>query len=120
MFNFKKLNEQSYLDKIYFYITVSPVAFALILAVVVLFLFRFLPSKLPLFYSLPWGDKQLATQQQFLILPAVIILISILNMMFYLQLHSSQSFFKKVLALSSIVCALILVVTFIKIILIFV
>lgn len=120
MFNFKKLDEQNNEEKIYFYITLAPVICALLLSAIVLVFFRFLPNKMPLFYSLPWGDKQLATYQQFLIIPAVIILISILNMMFYLQLHSTQGFFKKILALSSVVCASILTVTFIKVVLIFV
>lgn len=120
MFNLKKIEEQSYSDKIYFYITISPVICAILLSAVILIFFKFLPNKLPLFYSLAWGEKQLATHQQFLIIPAIIILISILNMMFYLQLHPSQSFFKKILALSSVVCSLILTVSFIKVTLIFI
>lgn len=120
MIKLKTINEQSYFDKVYFYITLAPIFCALLLSTVILSLFKFLPNKLPLFYSLAWGEKQLATHQQFLIIPAIIILISILNMMFYLQLHSSQSFFKKILALSSVVCSLILTVSFIKITLIFI
>jgi len=83
-------------------------------------LFKFLPPKLPLFYSVAWGNGQLATHQQFLIIPASISLITLLNLVISWQLHPSQSFFKKVLLISSIIVSVILVTTFIKIILMFI
>ena len=49
--------------------TVSPITVALWAS-------DFLPPKLPLFYSLPWGEKQLAQNQQLLIIPASIAIIS--------------------------------------------
>lgn len=81
---------------------------------------RFLPPKLPLFYSVAWGDGQLATHQEFLIVPASISIIALLNLVLSLQLHPSQSFFKKALFLSSIIVSLILTITFIKIVLNFI
>ncbi|MBI3103604.1 hypothetical protein HYZ05_01560 [Candidatus Daviesbacteria bacterium] len=93
---------------------------AFTIAAVILIFFRFLPEKLPLFYSLPWGEAQLAHHRQFLILPVSIILICTFNFILSQQLHHSQSFFKKVLILSSLISTLILSVTFIKIILIFI
>ncbi|MBI4035617.1 hypothetical protein HY383_01585 [Candidatus Daviesbacteria bacterium] len=79
-----------------------------------------LPPKLPLFYSLPWGEQQLATHQQFLILPAIISILTLLNLLIFWQLHESQYFFKKILLVSSIVVSFILTVTFIKVVLNFI
>ena len=103
-----------------FWLNLFPVFSALILSVLVLILFKFLPTKLPLFYSLTWGDGQLVTHQQFLIIPAVITLITLLNLSFSWQLHPSQLFFKKILLFSSLIISLIFIITFIKIVFIFI
>lgn len=108
------------LKKINLWVTAVPAGIALIFAIFILFFFRFLPSKLPLFYSLPWGDKQLATHPQFLIISATLILITILNLLISLNLHSAQSFFKKILIAAIFLSTLILTITFIKIVVIFV
>lgn len=107
-------------DKLHFWVGLFLLALSLAIALLNIFTFKFLPAKLPLFYSLPWGQAQLATHQQFLIIPASISAIAILNLIISWQLHSSQSFFKRVLLLSSIIVSLILTITFIKIILNFV
>lgn len=79
-----------------------------------------MPPKLPLFYSVAWGEGQLATHQQFFIVPASIILIAPLNLIISWQLHPSQSFLKKVLLISSAVVGLILTIALIKIVLMFI
>ncbi|MDP3758295.1 MAG: hypothetical protein Q8Q86_01120 [Candidatus Daviesbacteria bacterium] len=107
-------------QKLFFWIGLSPLIISLIITIIILTLFKFLPPKLPLFYSLPWGEEQLATPQQFLMIPASISLIALLNLIIAWQLHPQQSFFKKVLSLSSAVVGIISTVTFIKIILNFV
>lgn len=108
------------LKKLYLWLGLSPLFISLILTVIIFALFKFLPPKLPLFYSLPWGEEQLATPQQFLMIPASISLIALLNLIIAWQLHPQQSFFKKALFLSSAVVGIISTVTFIKIILNFV
>lgn len=113
-------NESNNLSRIYFWIGLSPIIISLLLSLLILILFKFLPSKLPLFYSLSWGDQQLATHQQFLIIPASLALIALLNLGLSWQLHSSQSFFKKVLLISPLIISLILVITFVKIVAIFI
>lgn len=107
-------------DRLYFWLSLSPIILTLFLSIVLLILLNSLPAKLPLFYSLPWGTQQLATKQQFLILPAIITLVALLNLIISWQLHHSQIFFKKILLFSSMVISLILALTFIKIVLIFV
>lgn len=110
MFNDRKINFWLLVALI---IAFSMVAFVLISA-------KFLPPKLPLFYSLPWGEKQLANKQQLLIIPALIFLVTLCNLIFSWQLHPQQVFFKKILLFSSMLISLILTITFLKIILIFI
>ena len=107
-------------NKLHLWIGLSPLILSLGITVTIVTALKFLPPRLPLFYSLPWGDGQLATHQQFLIIPASISLITLLNLIISWQLHPSQSFFKKALLLSSIIVSFILTITFIKIVLNFV
>lgn len=104
-------------SKLHFWVGFSLLVLSLIIALTIIFALKFLPVKLPLFYSLPWGQAQLATHEQFLIIPASISAVMLINLVISSQLHASQSFFKKVLLLSSIVVSLIFTITFVKIIL---
>lgn len=106
--------------KLNLWIQILPLLMAGMMGLSILLFSNFLPNKLPLFYSLPWGDNQLATPQQFFIIPAILILITLGNLIISWQLHLTQSFFKKVLLFSSLVNALILTITFIKIVFIFI
>lgn len=121
MFNTKNnLEYKSPSQKLFVWINFLPLILSLLMTLTTIILIRFLPPKLPLFYSLPWGDGQLATHQQFFIIPASIALITLLNVVISWQLHSQQIFFKKVLLFSSLIVSLILTITFIKIVLIFI
>ncbi len=106
--------------KLHFWIGLYPLVLSLIITLIIITTLRFLPPRLPLFYSIAWGDGQLATHQQFLIIPTSISLITLLNLIISWQLHKSQSFFKEMLLLSSIIVSLILTIAFIKIILMFI
>ncbi len=97
-----------------------PLLLSLIIATYIIIFGRFLPPKLPLFYSLSWGEKQLANSNQLLVIPASIALITLFNLIVSWQLHNSQSFFKKILLYSSVLISLILTITFLKIIFIFI
>lgn len=79
-----------------------------------------LPDRLPLFYSLSWGEAQLATKQQFLLLPVAMVLIGLINTLIASQLHSVQFLLKRMLMGSLIIIDLILLITALKIIFIFV
>jgi len=103
-----------------FWIVFIPLVLALLITLFITIYARFLPPKLPLFYSLPWGEKQLAGSLQLLIIPAAISLVTLSNLIISWQLHSSQSFFKNILLFSSLLVSLVLVITFFKIILIFI
>lgn len=101
-------------------ISFTLVLLSLLMTLFIVIAFRFLPPKLPLFYSLPWGEKQLAGKFQLLIIPAIIISVAFFNLIISRQLHPSQVFFKKILLLSSVLISLILTITFLKIVFIFI
>lgn len=118
MFNWKNNSENlNTSNKFYFWLGLSPLILSFSITIAILTILRLLPPKLPLFYSLPWGQGELVTHQQFLIIPASITLIALLNLSLSWQLHPSQSFFKKVLLVSSVTASLILTISFIKIVL---
>ncbi len=106
--------------KKYIWLYLIPIEAAALISLTIFLIFKYLPTSMPLFYSLPWGENQLVTHQQFFIIPAIIILISLINAIFSWQLHRSQVFFKKALLAFSLIVTLILAITFIKIVLIFI
>ena len=107
-------------NKLHLWIGLAILILSFSIALIIITTFKFLPPRLPLFYSLPWGEAQLATHQQFLGVPASISIITLLNLLIAWQLHPSQSFFKKALLLSSVTVSLILTLAFIKVILNFI
>lgn len=117
--NFKseKIEENS--QNTYFQISLPSIIVCVVLSLMILLIFEFLPQRLPLFYSLPWGEPQLTTHQQFYIVPASILLITLTNLLISSKLPDSYNFFKKILVFSTIITTIILAITFIKIVLIF-
>ena len=111
--------EQRNYNKLYF-IQAFPVLITCLMSLFIFLFSKFLPYHLPLFYSLPWGDSRLAIHQQFFIIPGILILITLGNLVISWQLHPTQHFFKKILLFSTLVNAVILTTTFIKIMLIFI
>lgn len=78
-----------------------------------------LPPRLPLLYSLSWGGTQLVAKQQFLILPAITLLIGLFNIFFAYQLHPKQEVLKRTLTLSAALVGVLNLITAFKILLIF-
>lgn len=85
-----------------------------------LVLYNFLPSKLPLFYSLSWGQDQLVSKNQFLILPALLGLLTLINILISSHLHPLQIALKRLIVFHSIFLALAILITAIKIMFVFV
>lgn len=100
-------------------VNLLPLILALAITISIPLIHRALPLQLPLFYSLPWGENQLVTLDQFLILPATIVLIDLINLIIYWQLHSEQTLFKQIVVTTSLLTSIILTVSFLKIIFIF-
>jgi hypothetical protein len=94
---------------------------AILLSIITTFILSsLLPKKLPLFYSLAWGEKQLATQPQLLIIPASIAVLTLVNLIIFWRINKSQILLRKILVYSTIVITLVVMVSFSKIILTFI
>lgn len=105
----------------YFIIPVLITSFSVILIISLFFFFiNQLPDKLPLFYSLSWGENQLASKQQFFLLPIILILALLINSLIASQLHSAQYILKRILLLSLILLDAVILITAIKILWIFI
>lgn len=107
-------------DKYFLMSILLTVTSIIIISLFFLLFYNRLPDKLPLFYSLPWGENQLAVKQQFLLLPVTLALICLINSLIASQLHPVQYLLKRMLMLSLIIIDLILVITALKIIFIFI
>jgi hypothetical protein len=103
-----------------FVLALSPIALSLIIGSAILILNPHLPPTLPLFYSLPWGELQLAKTYQLLIIPATFLCISLANLIIFLQLNNEMRAFKRILSLTSIITSLILSISFLQVISIFI
>lgn len=79
-----------------------------------------LPDQIPLFYSRPWGETQLADKWQFLILPASLGVMGLVNLILASQLHTSQKALKRTVMLTVVLLSFMILVTSVKILLIFV
>lgn len=93
---------------------------ALVIIVLLIFNLSSLPAQLPLYYSLPWGERQLATIPEFVVLPASVIVINLVNLVISWHLHASQIVLKRMLSVASLAIALITLITALKIIYIFI
>jgi len=77
---------------------------------------RWLPPELPLFYSRPWGKQQLTTPWGLLILPALSLLIYLLNQLGAKFIAKENALIAKILAGSSFVFNLLCLIALIEII----
>jgi hypothetical protein len=72
-----------------------------------------------LYYSLPWGHSQLVNKDQFYILPAFLILVCLINSFIAYHLHTAQIVLKRVIMISLLFIDLLILITALKILLIF-
>lgn len=107
-------------DPIIFWSNFLSLLFVLIILTLFAFNLNSLPSKLPLFYSLPWGDNQLVNLSQFIILPATAILVLLANLTISWHLHTSQVVAKRMLSASTALVSFLVLVTALRIIFIFI
>ena len=107
-------------DAITFWSLATSIIMALFIIAILLLNINNLPSHLPLFYSNPWGESQLASLPQFIILPAIIFLTILINLTISWHLHPSQYLLKRMLATTTTIIAVLILITAIKIIYIFI
>jgi hypothetical protein len=103
-------------DSVVFWSTSVSILMALILSTIYLIYFDQLPNQIPFFYSLPWGDTQLADKKQFFILPALIVLTALVNLTITWHLHSSQLTMKRIIVSSTTIIALLALIAGLRII----
>jgi hypothetical protein len=112
-----KIDSALNIDTLY---TLMPIVLSIALFIAILILLHSLPENLPFFYSLPWGEPQLAKKYQLLILPAATLCITLVNLIIFLQLSKTQQFLREVLKLTSMIVTLVLIISFLKIVYIFI
>lgn len=83
-------------------------------------LYNYLPPKVPLFYSLPWGQDELVNKQQFLLLPAILAGLTFINTLITSQIHPIQTVLKRLLMLSLLLINSVILITALRILFIFV
>ncbi len=118
MIKFKVFKNFVSRDNLIFYTTIFNLGLAALMMLSVALNTPKLPKQLPLFYSLPWGSAQLVDISQFLILPFIAILITLVNLAISWHLES-QLALKRILSISSAVITLLVLITTFRIISIF-
>lgn len=110
------INFYQHQDSLIFWSTSISILLSLILSLVYLFYYESLPNQIPFFYSLPWGETQLASKNQFFILPSLIVLSALINLTITWHLHSSQLTMKRIIVSSTTIIALLTTIAGVRII----
>lgn len=100
------------LSKRYFKLSLFLISTSLLLIV---FKFRKLPPEVPLFYSLPWGEKQLANKVLLFLLPFSSITVLLLNV-FLAKKEKAEPLVAKLLVSGALLFSILATITLIKII----
>ena len=82
----------------------------------VLTFFSQLPTKVPLFYSLPWGQDQLANGQMLFLLPGICLAVLLINTIFSIVFIKSENFLSLCLNWSSVLVSIFSLITLARII----
>lgn len=106
-------------DKFSLYPILSTLFTVLIILGTFAIVYNHLPPKLPLFYSLAWGQEQLVEKFHFLLLPLILVLINLINLLLAFQLHSSQKVLKRMLLGSLALINIIVLIDVLKVLFLF-
>lgn len=82
----------------------------------IIFSWRSLPPQVPLFYSRPWGEEQLATPASLFILPGLSLIIFLINSALSLFLDEEEKLGRSLLTGTAMLFSLLCLITLIKII----
>ena len=92
----------------------------LIQVAVILFFFAQLPPQIPLFFSRPWGEPQLASPLSLLLLPLFSLTILLVNTFLAAFFIDKDKFLSQALSFASVIFALFGLIAILKIIFLFV
>ena len=91
--------------------------FIIILQLVLIFYkFSVLPSSIPLFYSLPWGELRLVSYTYIFLLPGFSILVAIINNIIAISYFDSIKVLSRLLIIFSLIFSFFSVISIIQII----
>ncbi len=88
----------------------------LVQALIILFSLSFLPSQVPLFYSRPWGEEQLAHPLYLFILPLANLVIFILNSILLSFIGKKELLIRQILIICILLFNFLSLITLIQII----
>ena len=88
----------------------------LVQALIILFSLSFLPSQVPLFYSRPWGEEQLAHPPYLFILPLANLVIFILNSILLSFIGKKELLIRQILIICILLFNFLSLITLIQII----
>ena len=90
----------------------------LILAQLAFIIFKFnnLPGQLPLYYSLPWGESQLASASSLFLLPTFSIILLLLNNLFASFFLKTIPLLSRLLVIISLIFSVFSFITLLKIV----
>ena len=114
---YSNIHEQ---DPIEFWAIATSISFAVIIFALWVLNYPSLPTQLPLFYSLPWGEAQLGSKPQLLLLPSISLLICLVNLTIVWHLHRSLVTLRRTLLLAAAAVSLMMTLTLIGIVSIFI
>ena len=78
--------------------------------------FNTLPPQVPLYYSLPWGQSQLASASSFFILPTLSLTLLLINHLFAISLNKTSHLLSQFLLVISLIFSLLSLITLVLII----
>lgn len=90
--------------------------FIIIQVLVLAWRFTNLPSQVPLYYSLPWGESQLASATSLFLLPTISLVILLINNLFSISLSSTNNLLSRILIFASLAISLFFLITLLKIV----
>jgi len=91
----------------------------LIISQIIILFFKFndLPQQVPLYYSLPWGEGQLASATSLFLLPTFSIVVLLINNLIATFFFKSISLFSRLLVIFSLIFSLLSTISLTRIIL---
>ncbi len=107
---------QLWLRKNIFRALVSSIVLIIIQLIIVIISFSKLPSKIPLFYSRPWGKAQLADSTYLFLLPGLSIGILVINAIIAALFIDKKSFYSFCLTWASSIFSTFCLITLVKIV----
>jgi len=107
-------------DPVVFWTSAFSLFGVIIILSTVAFTYERLPSELPLFYSLPWGEGQLVPIFQIVVLPSLTVIITLTNLLVSWHLHESQFLLKRMISIFSASLSLLITLAALRIMWLFI